>query len=157
MRNSEMECVQTKSALVARPVDSTARIGRQGQNLTPCITRGRCGATNISAGYVNMPPGKSSRAHFHAHSEVVVVCTDGYAATLIGPDLIPHFHGPGEFMYIPEGVIHVAVNLSGTHNLIAVEMRTDPEFDDDVVLTPELETRAQVVAAELRRVRAAVV
>lgn len=153
-----MECAHNlKSALVARPLDSAAVIGRQGQNLIPCITRSTCGATNISAGLVNMPPGRSSKAHYHSHSEIVVVCLEGYAATLIGPDLVPHFHGPGEFMFIPEGVIHVAVNLSGTENLIAVEMRTDPEFDDDVVLTPEYEGRAQALAAGLRRVRPAAV
>ncbi|WP_280255232.1 cupin domain-containing protein [Nocardia wallacei] len=157
MRNSEMECAHPKSALVARPFDSAAVVGRQGQILTPCITHDRCGTTNISAGLVNMPPGKSSKAHYHARSEIIVVCTEGYAATLIGPDLIPYFHGPGEFMYIPEGVIHVAVNLSPTASLVAVEMRTDPEFDDDVVLSPEYDIRAQSVANELRHSRFAAV
>lgn len=97
-----------------------------------------------------MPPGKASKAHYHAHSEIVVVCLRGTAATLIGPQLTPHIHGPGEFIFIPEGVVHVAVNLSDTEELVAVEMRTDPNFDDDVVLTPEYEPAVPDMVRRLR-------
>ena len=103
-----------------------------------------------------MPPAAASRAHYHAYSEIVVVCVTGHAATLTGPELTPHFHGPGEFMYIPEGVVHVAVNLSDTGHLIAIEMRTDPEFNDDVVLTPEYDTLVPGLAAGLRQLRSVV-
>jgi uncharacterized RmlC-like cupin family protein len=140
----------TKHVRVFRPVDSAEIIGRQGQHLVPCVTTESCGAEGISAGLVHMPPGKASKAHYHAHSEIVVVCLRGTAATLVGPQLTPHIHGPGEFIFIPEGVVHVAVNLSDTEELVAVEMRTDPNFDDDVVLTPEYEPAVPEVVAMLR-------
>lgn len=140
----------TKHVRVFRPADSAEILGRQGQHLIPCVTTETCGAEGISAGLVNMPPGKASKAHYHAHSEIVVVCLRGTAATLIGPQLTPHIHGPGEFIFIPEGVVHVAVNLSDTEELVAVEMRTDPNFDDDVVLTPEYEPAVPDVVARLR-------
>lgn len=100
---------------------------------------------------VNMPPGKVSRAHYHAHSEIIVVCLRGQAATLIGPEMTPHLHGPGDFVYIPEGVVHAAVNLSETAELVAVEMRTDPMFNDDVVLTPEHDRAVAAAVVRLRR------
>lgn len=98
-----------------------------------------------------MPPGKVSRAHYHAHSEIIVVCLRGHAATLVGPNLTPYVHGPGEFVYIPEGVVHVGVNLSETEDLVAVEMRTDPMFNDDVVLTPDYDSAVVDAVARLRR------
>lgn len=140
-----------KHVRVFRPADSTEVLGRQGQHLIPCVTTETCGAEGISAGLVHMPPGKVSKAHYHARSEIVVVCLRGRAATLIGPQLTPHVHGPGEFIFIPEGVVHVAVNLSVSDDLVAAEMRTDPHFDDDVVLTPEYETDLPAVLARLRQ------
>ncbi|WP_216893659.1 cupin domain-containing protein [Nocardia alni] len=131
--------------------DVTEKIGRQGQHLIPCITRETCGSQGISAGMVNMAGGKVSQAHYHADSEIVVVCMRGRAATLIGPELTPYLHGPGEFIYIPAGVVHVAVNLSKTDDLVAVEMRTDPMFNDDVVLTPEYDAPVVDVVARLRQ------
>ncbi|MFI5537707.1 cupin domain-containing protein [Nocardia sp. NPDC051900] len=140
-----------KHVRVIKPSDSAETIGRQRQRLIPCITTETCGATGISAGMVNMAPGAMSKAHYHAHSEIVVVCLRGRAATLIGPELTPYFHGPGEFIYIPDGVVHVAVNLDDAEDLVAVEMRTDPLFNDDVVLTPEYDARVPEAVARLRR------
>lgn len=147
--SQRVESGGAKAAFVARPMDSAEVLGRQGQRLFPCVTNASCGATGISAGLVLMPAGGFSKPHYHAHSEIIVVCFEGQAATLIGPELTPHFHGPGEFMFIPEGVVHVAVNLSETAGLVAVEMRTDPEFNDDVVLTPEYDSRVPDVVAKL--------
>ncbi|MEU7767369.1 cupin domain-containing protein [Nocardia sp. NPDC049190] len=140
-----------KQVRVIGPSDSTETLGRQRQRLIPCITQETCGASGISAGMVNMAPGAMSKAHYHAHSEIIVICLRGTAVSLIGPELTPYFHGPGQFIYIPEGVIHVAVNLDETEDLAAVEMRTDPLFNDDVVLTPEYDARVPDVVAELRR------
>lgn len=45
---------------------------------------------------------------------------------------------------------HCAINLNSTEPVHALEFRTDPEFNADVVLTPELEEQAASLAAELR-------
>jgi uncharacterized RmlC-like cupin family protein len=145
---------QDKSVVVVRHQESAAVIGPQNQRLIPCITSNVCGTTGISAGMVRMPPGAVSKAHFHAHSEIVVMCMRGRAATLIGPQLTPYLHGPGEFIYVPEGIVHVAVNLSDTEELQAVEMRTDPGFNDDVVLTPTYDNLVPELAALLRHTQA---
>jgi uncharacterized RmlC-like cupin family protein len=143
-----------KSVVVVRQQESAAIIGPQDQRLIPCITSKVCGTTGISAGMVRMPPGTVSKAHYHADSEIIVMCLRGRAATLIGPQLTPYLHGPGEFLYVPEGVVHVAVNLSDTDELHAVEMRTDPGFNDDVVLTPTYDSPVPELAALLRHTQA---
>ncbi|MFI6314962.1 cupin domain-containing protein [Nocardia fusca] len=142
-------------ARVVSATDIQEVVGPQNQFLVPCVTSETCGAEAISAGLVNMPPGKVARAHYHAHSETIVVCTRGTAATLIGPDLVPHVHGPGEFLYIPAGVVHVAVNLSDADDLVALDIRTDPKFSEDLILTPEFDEPAAEIAARLQRERAA--
>ncbi|WP_052280974.1 cupin domain-containing protein [Nocardia vulneris] len=140
-----------KAVRVVAAAEAAKQIGRQAQHLVPCITRETSGSRGISAGMVNMAPGKVSRAHYHARSEIIVLCLQGRAVTLIGAELTPYVHGPGDFVYIPEGVVHVAVNLSETDELVAVEMRTDPMFNDDVVLTPEHDGAVAEVVARLRR------
>jgi uncharacterized RmlC-like cupin family protein len=139
-----------KRVVVRSPYESEGVVGAQGQYLIPTITQDMCGATGLSACTILMPPGSTSQAHLHQDTEIIVVCIEGFAATLIGPELEPVFHGPGEFIFIPEGVLHVAVNLSNTERAVGMEVRTDPQLDVDVVCTPEYETRAEEIAAQLR-------
>jgi len=139
-----------KNVVVGSPYRSEAIFGPQGQRLIPTITQEMCGSTGLSACMVFMPPGRIARPHLHAKNDIIVVVIEGYAASLIGPELTPVFHGPGEFIFIPEGVMHVAVNLSTTQRLIAIEVRTDPKFNEDVVLTPEYDEKTAKVVAELQ-------
>lgn len=138
-----------KRVFVGSPY-AKAIFGPQGQRLIPTITQNTCGTTGLSACMVFMPPGRYARAHLHQTSDIIVTVMEGYAASLIGPDLEPVFHGPGEPIFIPEGVLHVAVNLSTTHRLIAHEVRTDPKLNEDVILTPEYEERVAEVVADLQ-------
>ncbi len=140
-----------KSVVVGSPYRSNAIFGPQGQRLIPTITQQMCGSTGLSACMVFMPPGRTARPHLHAKNDIIVVVIEGYAASLIGPELTPVFHGPGEFIFIPEGVVHVAVNLSTTQRLIAIEVRTDPKFNEDVVVTPEHDEPTAKVVAELHK------
>lgn len=140
-----------KKVVVSSPYHSKAIFGPQGQRLIPTITQELCGTTGLSACMVFMPPGRTARPHMHAKTDIIVVVIEGYAASLIGSGLKPVFHGPGEFIFIPEGVIHVAVNLSAKHRLIAIEMRTDPHFNEDVVPLPKYDTKTAEAVAELQR------
>src|SRR5262245_30901864 len=118
---------QTKPAkrvVVSSPYKQKSVFGPQGQRLIPTITQEMCGTTGLSACMVYMPPGRIARPHLHTKTDIIVVVIEGYAASLVGEDLEPIYHGPGEFIFIPEGVPHVAVNLSTTERLIAIEMRT---------------------------------
>jgi uncharacterized RmlC-like cupin family protein len=135
---------------VVGPSMSRAIVGPQGQHLVPCITTETAGSHRLSAGLVVMPPGTSSQVHHHSRSDIVVMCVQGWAASLVGPELEPRLHGPGEFIYVPAGVLHMAVNLSTTDELVAVETRTDPRFNEDVVVFTELQAAGEAVAAALR-------
>jgi uncharacterized RmlC-like cupin family protein len=100
---------------------------------------------------VNMPPGRRAKAHYHAHSEIIVYCLQGHFAVLIGPEMTPHFQSAGEFIYIPEGIIHSAVNPSESESAKGIEIRTDPLFNEDVILTPEHEYGIDNIVARIRK------
>lgn len=140
----------TSTVSVVSPQMVPPVVGPQGQKLYSCVTAANSAATGISAGMVVMPPGGISRPHLHAHSEIIVCCVVGAAVTLVGPELKPVPHAAGEFIHIPAGIVHVAVNLSSAATLVAIEMRTDPMFNEDVVVLPEL-TEAAAAAANLAR------
>jgi uncharacterized RmlC-like cupin family protein len=137
--------------VMASAVELLAAQSPQDQLLTACVTSELSGAQRISAGICVMPPSHQSRAHMHEENEIVVLVLEGKAATLWGWDLTPMVHGPGEFVFVPPGVPHVAVNLSDNARVVAVEHRTDPDFNADVRLLPDLDQRASDIANELRR------
>ncbi len=144
-----------KQVVVGSPYGAKTLFGPQGQRLIPTITQEMCGSTGLSACMVYMPPGRIARPHLHAKNDIIVIVIEGYSASLIGPELTPVFHGPGEFIFIPEGVMHVAVNLSTKERLIAIEVRTDPKFNEDVILVPEHDEKTKKVVAELHKKYAA--
>ena len=139
-----------KKVVVTSPYDQKAIFGPQGQRLIPTITQAMCGTSGLSACMVFMPPKRFARPHLHERTDIVVVVIEGLAASLIGGELEPVYHGPGEFIFIPEGVPHVAVNLSTTKRLIAIEMRTDPKFNEDVKPLAEYDTKAAAIVKDLQ-------
>ncbi len=140
-----------KKVIVTSPYHTKSIFGPQGQRLIPMITQDLCGTTGLSACMVFMPPGRSARPHYHAKTDMIVVVIEGYAASLVGPELEPVYHGPGEFIFIPEGVMHAAVNLSTIHRLIAIEMRTDPLFNADVIPLPEYDVKTRAIVERLQQ------
>jgi uncharacterized RmlC-like cupin family protein len=140
-------------ARVVGLVEAVEGLGPQGQVLTPMITSEVAGTVGLSGGMVRMPGGRVSKAHAHARSEIIVAVLAGSAATVVWdgdrPRVLPH--GPGEMCYVPAGVPHGAVNLDPTTEVVALEFRTDPAFNDDVVLLPGLDGQLSELADELRR------
>src|SRR5262245_45178597 len=92
----------------------------QAQLLRPLVHRGVAPVGDISLGDVTMPGGGISEPHVHEHSEIIVLVLEGYAATLWGEDMEPAVHGPGDPIWVPAGVPHVAVNLSLHHHVVAI-------------------------------------
>jgi uncharacterized RmlC-like cupin family protein len=142
---------QARPWTITSSQNSEAVIGAQKQRLIPGVTTEIAGSEQLSAGLVVMPPGGASRAHVHERYELVIFVIEGWAVTLMGPDLEPAVQGPGDFLYIPPGVEHLAVNLSTRHRVVGMETRADPMFNEDVVLLPEVDERAPSVIAELRQ------
>src|SRR5579862_298736 len=133
----------------ARDAKSITR-GPQGQRFVVGVNHDICGGEHIAGGLVAMTPGLMAKTHIHHRSESVIFVIEGWAATLVGPELAPTFQGPGDFLFIPPGVEHTGLNLSETDRCIAVELRTEKVFNEDVEPLPNLEARAKEIAAALR-------
>lgn len=139
----------------ARPVrvsiaDQAGVASPQGQHLTPIIYSSTAPVQSIAAGHVFMPAGHLARAHVHHNTEIIVYVLEGIAATLWGEEMEPLIHGPGSMIWVPAGVPHTAINLSETMPVKALEIRTDPAFNDDVELLPHLDDVAASRVGALR-------
>jgi len=141
----------TKSLKVGNVQDSAMIYGPQGQRLIPVIHNDICQAETMSAGLVVMDPLKVARPHYHRHTESILYFAEGWVVTLVGEDLEPVVHGPGDLVYIPENIIHVGVNLSDSHRVVLLEIRGDPYFTKDIVVVPEYEERVNQIAQELQK------
>ncbi len=106
------------------------------------VTHDTHGSQHMAAVLAVVPPGAPTKTHMHPSSETILFMVEGWAGTLIGPELKPIFHGPGDFVYIPPGTIHIGFNLSNTHRLVLTETRSHQHFNKDMHLLPDLEAKA---------------
>jgi uncharacterized RmlC-like cupin family protein len=115
--------------------------GKQGPDYTPGVSAQTVGAEHLWLGSVVLPPGGRTKAHVHAHHESAFYMLSGEAAELwTGDQLEVHAVAhPGDFLYIPAGVPHVAVNRSQTSPAVFVGARSDPNEQESVILQPELD------------------
>jgi uncharacterized RmlC-like cupin family protein len=128
------------SCQVIRSVESYQ--GKQGPMYAGAISAESVGAQAIWLGMIRMPPGTRTKAHFHEQHETAMYVVSGEADLWSGEDLSHHeIIRAGDYLYIPAGVSHVAVNRSQTEPVIVVGARTDPNEQESVVLQPELEDK----------------
>jgi uncharacterized RmlC-like cupin family protein len=114
--------------------------GKQGFDYQSAISRESVGAEHICMHLVNVPPGGRAKAHLHQNHETTVYMLSGEGAMWYGERLEEHLvMKPGDFLYIPAGMPHLAYNPSKTVPMLAVLARTDPNEQESVVLLPELE------------------
>ena len=122
--------------------------GKQGLTYFTGISRQSVGAQNICMHVLTIPPGGRANAHYHDGHESAIYMLSGHAEQLWGERLENHNAvEPGSYVYIPSGVPHVVWNASDTENAVAVIARTDPNEQESVVLTPELEAVVQAFLA----------
>jgi uncharacterized RmlC-like cupin family protein len=114
--------------------------GKQGPDYTPGISAESVASRGLWLGSVVLPPGGRTKAHVHEHHESAFYIVSGDEAELwTGEQLeqreVAH---AGDYLYVPAGVPHVAVNRSETPAFF-VGARTDPHEQESVVLRPELD------------------
>jgi uncharacterized RmlC-like cupin family protein len=117
--------------------------GRQGPRYTPGVSTQTVGAQALWLGSVTLPPhGGRTRAHVHDHHESAFYFVSGDEVELWTGEQLEHrdVARPGDYLYIPAGVPHVAVNRSDTP-AVFVGARTDPDEQESVVMHPELDQR----------------
>ncbi len=100
--------------------------GEQGLDYTPGVSAQTVGSAGLWVGTVVIPPGGRTRAHVHDHHESAFFLAVAR---------------PGDYLYIPPGVPHVAVNRSQDTPAVFVGARTDPNEQESVVMRPGLDAR----------------
>ena len=89
------------------------------------------GSTALSMHLVVIPPGARSEPHIHVGYETGIYVLDGRVRTRWGPDLEHEtVSEAGDFLFVPPGVPHQAINLSATEPARAVVARNHPAERD---------------------------
>ena len=115
-----------------RAVDTLQRlpyfIGVSGQTV---------GATRLSMHMVVIPPGARAEPHIHVGYETGIYVIEGRVETRFGEGLTQSIVSEaGDFLFVPPGVPHEAINLSATEPARAVVARNDPAEQDRVLPYP---------------------
>ena len=84
----------------------------------------------------------SRKAHVHENHESAFYMMSGDEVELWTGDELEHREvaRPGDYLYVPVGVPHVAVNRSESP-AVFVGARTDPNEQESVVMRPDLDAR----------------
>lgn len=91
-------------------------------------------ATGLSMHLVVIPPGGRAEPHIHDGYETGIYVLEGAVRTRWGPELEHELVSrAGDFLFVPPGVPHEAINLSATEPARAVVARNDPAEQDKVL------------------------
>jgi uncharacterized RmlC-like cupin family protein len=117
--------------------------GKQGLDYTPGVSAQSVGSQAIWLGSVTLPPhGGRTKAHLHENHETALYLISGDEAELWSGEQLEHREivRAGDYVYIPAGVPHVAVNRSETPAAF-IAARTNPNEQESVLMRPELESK----------------
>ena len=99
-------------------------------------------ATGLSMHLVVIPPGARSEPHMHLGYETGIYVLEGEVLTRWGSALEHEVVSKaGEFLFVPPGVPHEAINLSAARPARAVVARNDPAEQDKVQPFPPRSTQ----------------
>jgi uncharacterized RmlC-like cupin family protein len=130
----------TENAIVVKGgVEFTAA---QGSDYLPGVSAESVGASELWLGMVTLPPGRRTKAHVHERHESAFYMLTGQEVELwSGPKLDARdVIRPGEYLFIPKNVLHVAVNRSHVP-AVFIGSRNEPTALESVVLFPEMDAR----------------
>jgi uncharacterized RmlC-like cupin family protein len=92
------------------------------------------GSTGLSMHLVVIPPGARAEPHIHVGYETGIYVIEGRVETRYGEGLAESvISEAGDFLFVPPGVPHEAINLSATEPARAIVARNDPAEQDKVV------------------------
>jgi uncharacterized RmlC-like cupin family protein len=92
------------------------------------ISADRVGSVGLYSSVVTTAPGAKTRIHHHGECETSIWVASGRARYTFGPTGIEETFdaGPGDFVYIAAGEIHVEENASQDEPLVVVITRNCP-------------------------------
>lgn len=113
---------------------------RQGTLYAAGISAETVGAESLFLGLVTLPPGERTRAHVHERHESAFYLLSGEEVELWSGSRLEDraVARPGDYVFIPANVPHVAVNRSGTP-AVFVGVRNEPSAQESVVMRPDLD------------------
>lgn len=98
------------------------------------ISEQTAGSKGLSMHLVVIPPGAAAAPHVHQKFETGIYVLEGQVETRYGEALEKScISRAGDFLFIPPGVPHTAVNLSQTQPARAIVARNDPNEQENVV------------------------
>lgn len=112
----------------------------QGTRYAPGISTETSGARSLFVGLVTLPAGERTKAHIHEKHESAHYMLSGEEVELwTGPRLEQcDVARPGDYLFIPAGLPHVAVNRGATP-AVFVAARNEPAARESVLMVPELD------------------
>ena len=98
------------------------------------ISGSTVGASGLSMHVVVIPPGAKADPHIHIGYETGIYVLEGRVLTRWGDNLEHEvISEAGDFLFVPPGVPHEALNLSSQSPARAIIARNDPAEQDKVV------------------------
>jgi uncharacterized RmlC-like cupin family protein len=121
---------------------SGSYVSKQGSVYAPGISAETVGSKVIFLGVVTIPPEGRTKAHIHEHHESAFYFLSGDEVELCTGDELEHreIARPGDYLFIPAKVPHVAVNRGKTP-AVFVGVRNEPTAQESVVMRPDLDGR----------------
>lgn len=115
-------------------------VSRQGSVYAPGISAETVGAKAVFLGMVTLPPGGRTQAHVHEFHESAFCLLSGEAVELCTGERLEHRETarPGDYLFIPANVPHVAVNRGHTP-AVFIGVRNEATAQESVVMRPELD------------------
>jgi uncharacterized RmlC-like cupin family protein len=116
---------------------NTPIVTRQQVQLFRGISNATAGSQQLSMNRIILPPDAKGLRHRHNGAETVIYLLEGETRTLIGLDgKIVLDNKAGDFIFIPAGVWHQPMNVSGS-TVIAIEARADADDQSNVEIAPQ--------------------
>jgi uncharacterized RmlC-like cupin family protein len=130
---------------------STAKVGcvvpgaasytsQQGSVYSPGISKETVGCETLFLGVVTLSPGQRTRAHIHEFHDSAHYLVSGDEVEVYTGEALEdrQVARPGDYIFTPAGVPHVAVNR-GLTPAVFVTARNEPTAQESVVMRPELD------------------
>ena len=140
MKNEAMQ-PKNAHALTAKVVrGSNSYVAEQGSVYRSGVSAESVGSSMLWLGMISLPAGRRTSAHRHQGHETALLMTAGKEIEIWSGAELERCEKvlPGDYLFIPAGVPHVAVNRS-TENAEFLGARNDPAANESVVLMPELD------------------
>lgn len=114
----------------------------QGSDYQPGISAETVGSQVIWLGLMTLPPGARTKAHVHEYHETALYMLGGDELELWTGDELAYCDSvrPGDFVYIPASVLHVAVNRGATP-AVFIGCRNEATAQESLVMRPEMDAR----------------